>query len=160
MVVSKIRYVPADRILMIINDTTIVGRTRLQKYGFLLSRQYEGELSRISRMTNELKFYNDWKPYWYGPFSDDLRADLTEYEKEMVETEMITDSYAEVIRYSLTIKGRVRWRAMLEQFGDEMHSIHDKIRELQSIRLERLLECVYNAYPEFTKRSTIKERFS
>ena len=59
-------YVSRDRLLLAISDTTIHGTTRLQKYGFLLYKQYGKELSAISSKHDNLTFYDDWKPYWFG----------------------------------------------------------------------------------------------
>ena len=64
-----------DRILLAINGATIHGTTRLQKYGFLLYKQHERELSAISSKDPALKFYDDWKPFWFGPFSESLSKD-------------------------------------------------------------------------------------
>ena len=153
-------YHGSDRVLMIVADTTILGSTRLQKYGFLLYKQYERELLDISRDNRELKFYDDWKPYWYGPFSEILRKDISACvdEHHLVYKEM-ADQSRNLHAYSLTIRGRVRWRQMLDALGPEMTAIHGKIMNLQRVRLERLLEGVYNLYPEYTKRSVIKGRF-
>ena len=68
----------ADRALIVISDATIHGSTRLQKYGFLLYKQYGKELSKISGNESALKFYEDWKAFWYGPFSKSLMEDIDE----------------------------------------------------------------------------------
>ena len=68
------------------------------------------------------------------------------------------DSYLKLKQYSLTAKGRVRWRQIREQSPGAMRSIENTIRGLQKISLDRLLRGVYLEYPEYAKRSTIKDR--
>lgn len=149
-------YTGWDRILLAISDTTIHGTTRLQKYGFLLHKQYGKELSTISSKHENLAFYDDWKPYWFGPFSEDMSKDVKAcvgaglIYKDMVDP--VRNSY----RYSLTILGRRKWRQLLSEFSREATAIHEKVMNLQKMRLERLLQGVYDAYPEYTKQSTIK----
>ena len=155
---NKARPVPADRVLMIVNDTTIQGSTRLQKYGFLLSKQYGWELKSITDRQPELEFYGDWKPYWYGPYSEDLAADVQKCVENGTVLKVLVDSMQNKYRYSLTIRGRVAWRSVLSEFPEEMSAIGSKIRNLQKIGLETLLSGVYAAYPEFTTRSVIGDR--
>ena len=157
---DELQIVPADRALMIVNDFTIHGSTRLQKYGFLLSKQYADELSSISHKEPKLQFYDDWKPLWYGPFSKNLEDDINEcVESRLVYKEPI-DLRLNSYRYSFTLRGRIRWRKMHTNFQNEMNSIYEKIANLQKIQLERLLERIYAAYPEYIRRSTITDRFS
>ena len=151
------QFSPSDRALMVISDAMVYGSTRLQKYGFLLHKQYGKEMSRIASSVPELKFYDDWEPLWYGPFSRDLARDIQACVGNGLmykEQGAPPNSY----RYGFTISGRVKWRRMLHEFGDEMTAIHEKVVNLQKVRLERLLESVYNAYPEFAERSAIKDR--
>ena len=150
--------VSEDRVLMIISDSTIHGTTRLQKYGFLLSKQYEWELRNIASMQAELKFYDDWMPFWYGPYSESLDKDVKKCAKNGTVSMLLMDEALNKYQYSLTIKGRAVWRGMLNRFHDGMPAIDAKIRNLQKIGLETLLSGVYSAYPEYTKRSVIKDR--
>ena len=147
-----------DRILMIINDNTIHGTTRLQKYGFLLFKQYEWELRRIANMQADLKFYDDWKSFWYGPYSECLNKDVQKCIENKTISKLLVDKNRNKYNYSLTIRGRAVWREMLNRFHVEMPEIETKIRNLQKIGLETLLSGVYSAYPEYTKRSVIKDR--
>ena len=152
------QFSQSDRALIVVGDETIRGSTRLQKYGFLLHKQYEKEMSRIAAKMQVLEFYNDWEPLWYWPFSRGLSEDVqTCVDSRLIykEPSGLPDSY----RYGLTIPGLVKWREMLREFDDEMTAIHKGVMNLQKVRLERLLEGMYNAYPEFTGRSTIKNRF-
>lgn len=157
---DELQIVPADRALMVLSDFTIHGSTRLQKYGFLLSKQYAYELSSISSKESKLQFYDDWEPLWYGPFSSDLEEDINKCaENKFVYKEPI-DLRLNSYMYSFTLRGRMRWRKIHANFQNEMNSIHEKIENLQKIQLERLLERIYAAYPDYTRRSTIRDRFS
>ena len=147
-----------DRVLMIISDGTIHGTTRLQKYGFLLSKQYEWELRNIANMQAELKFYDDWMPFWYGPYSESLNNDVKKCAANGTVSMLLVDKALNKYQYSLTIKGRAIWRRMLNKFQDDMSAIDTKVRNLQKTGLETLLSGVYSAYPEYTKHSVIKDR--
>ena len=150
---------------MVISDTVIHGSTRLQKYGFLLYKQYGKELSRIADKTargntSELRFYDDWEPLWYGPFSRGLKEDTGACVSAGLVHMAPANQELKSHRYALTIRGRVRWRRILHECPKEIEAVHEKIANLQATRLERLLEGIYHAYPEYTKHSTICERFS
>ena len=155
----KPSFSPPDRALMVVSDTMIYGSTRLQKYGFLLTKQYGKEMRGISDRMPKLKFYDDWEPLWYGPFSRTLAKDV----QTCVKDGLIYKGPGDMpnsFRYGFTIRGRMRWRSMLSEFSDEMSAIREKVMNLQKIRLERLLESVYSAYPEFTKLSVIKDNMA
>ena len=154
----SMQFNPTDRILIIFSDTTIQGTTRIQKYGFLLHKQYGQELSTIAHGNKDLEFYSDWKPFRFGPFSMDLSRDLQAcVSSDMVYKEMIEPAM-NLHRYGLTITGRIRWRQLLGEFQPEITAIHEKIINLQKVRLNRLLQNIYYAYPEYAKRGTIKDK--
>ena len=153
------RFEPADRALVVVSDFEIHGSTRLQKYGFLLSEQYKKELSNLASNCPGLKFYDDWEALWYGPFSRDLQRDIEACVSRKLITKTLVDPGLGSYRYAPTVKGRVRWRKILAASGKEVGAIHEKVSNLQSMRLERLLEGIYHAYPKYTKHSTIKDRF-
>lgn len=152
------QFSPDDRVLLVISDAEIHGTTRLQKYGFLLSQQYKKELSKIADAVSELSFYDDWEPFWYGPFSKCLQRDVDTCVSKKLINKTLVDPTLKSYRYALTIKGRVRWRSMLDASNNEVNAIREKVENLQKVRLERLLEGVYCSYPEYAKRSTIKDR--
>ena len=156
---SAVQFTSEDRVLIILNDNTINGTTRLQKYGFLLAKQYVKELSSMSERRQSLTFYDDWEALWYGPFSRGLQKDVEKCVGGGLVTKEPMDASTNSYRYALTIRGRARWRKMLAEFQNETIAICEKISSLQKMRQERLLEGIYNAYPEYTKRSTIKDRF-
>ena len=145
-----------DRVLLIINDNTIAGDTRFQKYGFLLYKQYVRELAKLGRSQPNLIFYDDWKSHYYGPYSEKLDKDI----KSNVEMGMLKAIPSGVKknynRYELTVKGRKKWRILLNNSPNEIISINDKIRNLQTTKLIELMRQIYNAYPEYTTKSLIK----
>lgn len=143
-------YTGKDRILLAISDTTIHGTTRLQRYGFLLHKQYGKELSAISGKHENLAFYSDWRPYWFGPFSEDMSKDAKACVGAGLIYKDMVDPVRNSHRYSLTMSGRMRWRRLLGEFGREVNAIHEKVMNLQKMRGWRLLQGVYDAYPEYT----------
>ena len=153
------RFKPADRALVVISDFEIHGSTRLQKYGFLLYKQYKKELSKLASNCPALKFYDDWEPLWYGPFSRNLRADVDTCVGDGLIERISVDQSLNSYRYALTIRGRAKWRKILDASHSEVSAIHEKVSNLQTMRLERLLEGIYHAYPKYTKHSTISDRF-
>ena len=146
-----------DRVLVIISDTTIHGTTRLQKYGFLLSKQYEQELGEISRTQSMPSFYNDWIAYYYGPYSRTLENDVAKCIENKMVAKIPINRAKNSYRYSLTIRGRIRWRQMLAASHSEIEAIGKKIRKLQLVQLEDLLRSIYKAYPKYAKHSVIRD---
>ena len=147
-----------DRPLLIINDFTIAGSTRFQKYGFLLHKEYGAYIISLSERCN-IKFYDDWKPYHFGPFSKSLKEDL----KECVDTRVIqtinvsTGNEGRMMTtYSLTPKGRTKWVEIWDKVP-EIPSIVKQIQSLQKIPYYILLGQIYRAYPEFTTKSKIRD---
>ena len=47
----------SDRALMVVSDAMVHGSTRMQKYGFLLAKQYKKETGRISEAMQSPGFY-------------------------------------------------------------------------------------------------------
>ena len=153
------QFDPTDRALVIVSDVEIYGSTRLQKYGFLLFKQYQKELAKMAANCPGLEFYADWEPLWYGPFSRNLQNDIETCVSENLIVKTLADPGLGSYRYAPTLKGRVRWRKILSTSEVEIKAIREKVSNLQSMRLERLLEGIYHAYPEYTKHSTIMDRF-
>lgn len=152
------RFSRSDRALIIVGDEVVRGSTRLQKYGFLLHKQYEKEMSRIAAGMPVLEFYDDWEPLWYRPFSMGLSRDVQAcVERRLIYMEQSGPPNQHV--YGLTIPGLVKWREMLRRFDGEMTAIRKGVTNLQKVRLERLLEGVYGAYPEFARRGAARNRF-
>ena len=106
-----------DRIVFLINQTTIRGRTRLQKYGFLAYQLYRADLKPLG-------FYSDWEAYHYGPYSMDLTCDLQEAEKTgLLKIESRESGGRAMDFYSLAPKGAKRLSSLevmrnLRNFAD------------------------------------------
>lgn len=152
------KFSESDRALMVISDATIYGSTRLQKYGFLLTKQYKKEMEGIAEAAPELKFYDDWEPLWFGPFSKSLAKDIDTCLRDGLIYKESVKLSQNSFRYGLTLKGRRRWRDMLQKYTKDITAIRKKVMNLQKMRLERLLENIYNAYPEYTVNSTILKK--
>ena len=144
---------------MVVSDAMVHGSTRLQKYGFLLAMQYRKETGNVSKGTPALKFYDDWKPLWFGPFSRHLANDIDDcVERGLIRKEPAGMPPHDSYRYSFTIKGRERWREMWSKFNGDMKAVRGKVARLQKVSLESILEGIYGAYPEYTVKSVIKDR--
>jgi uncharacterized protein YwgA len=140
----------------------VEGITRLQKLLFLL--QEETEFTEIHEKV-EIEF----KPYKYGPFSeqvyDELEFLLSMDAIEEVEAEG-ADKYRDSEddrdhtnkRFVLTDRGKTISedvnRMLDEDVQDEFDEVIDEYLEMP---LEDLLEYVYRQYPEYTTKSEIKE---
>jgi len=101
-----------DRIIVLINDMTIKGNTRMQKYGFLIYKLYSKELYGLN-------FYSDWKPYLYGPYSEELKIDLENCIDQRLVTKFTspTNTGRQFSNYSLTMKGRMRLRKVIVEYS-------------------------------------------
>ena len=144
---------------MIINGDTIHGSTRLQKYGFLLSKQCRWELGKIAKKQPQLNFYDDWKPRWYEPYSKQLNEDMLKCIENKTVSQILEDKIQNKYRYFLTFKGQAVWHDICERLlSIELSSICAKIQNLQKINLETLLSTVYLTYPEFTEHRIIEDR--
>lgn len=140
----------SPRLLLVMQDLVIGGRTRVQKYGFLIYKQYWDEVK-------ECGFYSDWKPHNFGPYSPSLAEDLAAAVQEgYVEEE--TDSYngSTITKYRLTIRGTTKYRSMLKD-RDFMNQINEMLRNQQNKSLMSILKQIYRDYPEYTIYSQIKE---
>ncbi len=150
---------PEERVLFIINDNAVHGATRLQKYGFLLHKQYRKELSELA-IEYMVPFYDDWKAYHYGPFSRQLEADIEKcVDAGLIKKDAGSGNHKYDI-YSLTTKGRVKWRRLLAEKTSEIGDLHEKIRLLQAENLRTLLTKIYNAYPEYIVNSRIRDEIA
>ena len=147
----------ADRVLMIIGNEMIHGRGRLQRYGFLLSEQYGSKLEQISKIDEKLKFYADWKPHYYSPFSKKLEDDVDNcIDKGFVGVQDI-DKLHKLDRYFLTYRGSTRWRRMCVKHKENMKAIVEKVGKLQTIPLEDLILRIDLKYPQYAKHDFTKD---
>jgi len=141
-----------DRIVFLINQTTIRGRTRLQKYGFLAYQLYRADLKPLG-------FYSDWEAYHYGPYSMDLTCDLQEAEKTgLLKIESRESGGRAMDFYSLAPKGAKRLSSLLHDHGDIVNRIYETFTNLNKKSLDRLIGEIYADYPQYAKHSRIKDR--
>ena len=154
---NDIMFKDIDRPLLIINDFTINGTTRFQKYGFLLHKEYGAYMLSLNERCN-IEFYTDWEPLYFGPFSRSLKEDL----KECMSTDVIKKVNVptgtegrEMSTYNLTIKGRQKWRNMLVTIPEIQH-VMERVQSMQKISYYILLGQIYKKYPEFTTNSQIR----
>jgi len=142
----------ADRIILIINDMTIKGNTRMQKYGFLIHKLYANDLQGLN-------FYSDWKPYLYGPYSEELKQDLQECIKQklVVQFNSPTESGRQFSNYNLSMKGRVKLRNVIANYEKTVKELYEKFTKLNRTPIISILKDIYLAYPEYTVKSEIKE---
>ena len=141
-----------DRLVLLINQTTIVGRTRLQKYGFLAHQLHRPDLEPLG-------FYSDWEAYHYGPYSVDLACDLRDAEKAgLVKTERTDFGSRDVDLYSLGPKGHKRLSSLLSDHGDLINRIHKTFVNLNKKPLSVLIKEICADYPKYAVNSKIKDR--
>lgn len=154
---NNITLKEADRPLLVINDFAVWGSTRVQKYGFLLRQLHGKEMTTIHEIYG-IKFYDDWKAFWYGPYSYNLHQDL---ETCIANGSVVKLNLAKMDRekkhvFQLTPRGRLRWRQLFMSIP-EIPIIVKTIGEYQKIPYYTLLNRVYSGWPEFAKRSRIRK---
>lgn len=129
----------------------IDGRTRLQKLVFLAQEETSTDLPE------EYTFI----PYDYGPFSANLLHEVDDLKKEGYITERKVDlSDGEKYVYELTSAGKRAVSDVRTEFdGDDTGTIKDAANFTKSmfndLPISRLLEYVYNQYPEYAEQSVI-----
>ncbi len=122
------------------NNEPIPSVTHLQKEIFLLCRR-----SPFSDMKDVYHF----EPFWYGPFSKELSADLTDLQSRGI------ISYDEL---GLTSEGFKIAASVWNNLTDfEKQQIFDVKATFNYMGLTELLDTVYSRYPKFTKRSALKK---
>ena len=132
------------------------GKTRLQKLAFLVLQRVKkraGELPPPLRRLACLEF----QPANYGPYS----PQLTREGAELAEREMLIEMEKPVGKpevYILTNKGAERARAIQRMLSALGLRLDGEIEELARLPLQELIRLVYDAYPEYTIKSKIKER--
>lgn len=125
----------------------IEGRTRLQKLAFLVDRQ--------SDKSDDTLF--EFIPYHYGPFSEGILHELDDMKKDgLIEerTVDLSDGNTKYI-YNITDEGEERLNGA-ERESKEIPSVtEDVVSQFNSMPISRLLEHVYNKYPQMTKNSKL-----
>ena len=134
-----------DRVVFLINQTAIRGRTRLQKYGFLAYQLYRADLKPLG-------FYSDWEAYHYGPYSMDLTCDLQEAEKTgLIKIESREHGGRAADFYSLAPKGAKRLSPLLHDHGDLVNRIYETFANLNKKSLDGPIGEIYADYPQYAK---------
>ena len=127
----------------------------LQRYAFLLHKQYEYELRCISDAEPKLKFYNDWEKSWGGPYSKTLDNDVKKCIENGTVVKTEGDQMPSFHDYLLTQKGHVIRIGMSRKFGTDMYEIDKKIEKLKKTDYGSLLSGIFEVYPEYVRRATI-----
>lgn len=136
-------------LLVLIGSVPYVkGRTRLQKYGVLISKE----------VFNNIDFFNDWEPDDFGGYSQQLTLSVKKLERrDLVRiTEVIEQNGEPVNHYVISEKGE----KIQKDWISHNLNIFEKIKEIISFYhqkpLSSLLADVYTKYPELTLKSKIK----
>ncbi|MDA7940161.1 MAG: hypothetical protein MPI95_04230 [Nitrosopumilus sp.] len=138
------------RLLLIIQDQTIGGRTRIQKYGFYIYQKYP--------VVDEYGFYTDWKPNHFGPYSQELAdgIDAAVRDGHLIE---IRDekSGTEFKKYRLSVEASKEYKELKREKGF-LEDMQKLIKHLQGLSLMTVLKQVYWDYPEFAAQGLIRGR--
>ena len=138
------------------------GITRLQKLLFLL--QEETEFTELYENV-EIEF----KPYKYGPFSEQVYDEL-ELLINMGAIEEVEADDADRVRTSTDSRSHANKRFLVTERGetiaedvnraldsDVQEEFEQVVEEYLDMELEDLLRYVYSQYPDYTTESEIKE---
>lgn len=143
----------SPNLLFVMQDLTIAGRTRIQKYGFHIYQQYKDELKGHD-------FYSDWTPYHFGPYSQMLADDLhAAINHKYVKVDDDPSGDSKYKQYGVTPKGRNAYRSLLAD-NTFLNDIHELLVNLQHQSLMRILKQIYMDYPQYTARSQIKHKIT
>jgi uncharacterized protein YwgA len=147
-----------DRVLNLLlllyadNGRKIVGRTRIEKLTFLVQKEIV-EKQNIRVSDQDYSF----KPWKFGPYTTEVIDDL----EMLKEWGLVSISgFDENQEFVITEKGRqiieriIKERKMPPSLLPQIESIK---KEYGRLSLDALLKKVYLKYPEYTKRSEIKE---
>lgn len=143
---------PKNAMMLILGtQENITGVTRFMKYLFLADQVH------IFKKQNLII---PWKPYDYGPYWNEFNTFLTSlsHEKLLTETEQTTINGHKTTKISITTKGRVYFRKLLNNYSNESNALKDLLSNHNRSSLTKLMKFVYEHYPEFTINSKIKER--
>ena len=134
-----------DRIILLVNQTAVRGRARLQKYGFLACQLYRADLKPLG-------FYSDWEARRYGPYSADLARDLQEAERAgLIRTERRRSGGRAADLYSLGPKGAKRLSFLLRDHGDLVKRLCETLASLNKKSLDRLTDEIRADYPRYAR---------
>ena len=140
-------------VLLLGSLDSIRSMTRFQKLAFLSDR----EIFKDAK-------YADWKPHYYGPFSDDLERDVEHYVGAgLVKSELVDHpaSHEPVSLHSLTPAGISEFES---NFKANEYEIGEMQRRLYKYQFHdtnaELLYYVYKHHEEYTKKSLIRKQYA
>ena len=125
-------------------------KTRLEKLAFLCEME----------IFKSCKWYDDWKPYMYGPFSLKLLEDMDRLEKDgLVGIHTVKDPFGhDTKEYLLTESGRHKFNELIAPYVKECRQIRESLSKYNMFASNMpLLRKVYNKYPEYAAHSLITE---
>jgi len=133
----------------------VKGRTRLQKYAFLV------DMNLYSKKTKDLFTMYGWEPGKFGPHSRSLERHVHRAVRDsLVETFPVHDPNGkESAGYRLTSAGRGAFQELQGAFQRDVLAIKDILERFKDDHsVDPLLAHVYGAYPEYADKSTIRKR--
>ena len=144
-----------ERLVVLVNDLTVRGRLRLQKYGFIAAHLYGNDLLGLD-------FYRDWKPYHHGPYSHDLADDVQFCVDAGIldEARQTTQDGRTIHVYALRPKGRKILRNLASESGSVARDLCGKLARLDERELQGLLRDAYDAHPQYAASCAIGGGFS
>jgi uncharacterized protein YwgA len=147
----QIKQVVPLALLYAAEDNRISGRTRFQKLAFLTKEA-------LASSDIELNEFYEFIAYDYGPFSKELLDDLEMFEQEgFVEIDE-NRTFSGNTRYDhrLTESGAKRFKELKksEPKGQALYRIaEEQVEKYNSMSLRKLLEYIYEEYPEYKENS-------
>lgn len=145
-----------DRILLTLtlldgkSGHALEGRTRLQKFLFLIQQRLE------DRGESSEDYYN-FVAYDYGPFSKEIYDDI----ESLIDRGLVAEEAKKlddgVIKYDyrLTEKGETYIANSKEQLGSRLDIVSQVKEEFGDQTLQELIDYVYDEYPEYAKNSVL-----
>jgi len=125
-------------------------KTRLEKLAFLCDME----------IFKDCKWYDDWIPYMYGPFSRKLLDDMDRLEADgLVSILTAKDPFwQDTKKYALTELGRQKYNELISTYVRESRRIRESLSRYNMFASNMpLLRKVYNEYPQYAARSLISE---
>lgn len=149
-------FTNADRVLLAFGDHDVWGKTRVQKYGFLLGKLQQTEMDGM-RDRYGVSWYDDWMAMWYGPYSHGMHLDLERGRKNgligKIGMPMKRDGKSDV--YKLTRRGRFRWRRLCYEVP-EVRVLDKAMESYQRVPYMQLLNQIWSGWPEYANRGRIR----
>ena len=126
------------------------GRTRIHKALFLV--KYDADYGLVPA---------DFRPYRYGPYSDEVTETLRRLEERgLIRSMQVPGGEVPAVEYSLTGTGLERGEKALEvlKSSPQWPAIREILDFATKAPMISLLNYVYMFYPEFAKQSEIRHR--